>query len=146
MTTLNNKAATISQGVQIPIDVTTNNVVQTTVLEANLELEVTPHVTADGSILMELNITNNSPVFEGAAAGSINTKEVETEMMVKDGDTAVIGGIYTRLVEENYDQTPFLGSIPILGWLFKSYKSQDNRNEMLVFLTPRIINRAESGF
>jgi type IV pilus assembly protein PilQ len=60
---------------------------------------------------------------------------------VVDGDIVVIGGIYTRNTAENYEQTPFLGSIPILGWLFKSSFESDNRSEMLVFITPRIINR-----
>jgi type IV pilus assembly protein PilQ len=142
VTTLNNKTAKISQGVQIPIQITLENQVQTTVLEANLELDVTPHVTADGSILMALKITNNAPSLNTAGTvASVSTKAVETEMLVKDGDTAVLGGIYTRTYGETYSQTPFLGSIPVLGWLFKSYNAQDQRDEMLVFLTPRIINR-----
>lgn len=142
VTTLNNKTAKISQGVQIPIQITLENQVQTTVLEANLELDVTPHVTADGSILMALKITNNAPALNNAGTvASVSTKTVETEMLVKDGDTAVLGGIYTRTYGETYQQTPFLGSIPVLGWLFKSYNAQDQRDEMLVFLTPRIINR-----
>jgi type IV pilus assembly protein PilQ len=91
---------------------------------------------------MALKISNDAPQF--GAPGTIptvNRKVVETELLVKDGDTAVIGGIYTRSYGETYNQTPFLGSIPVLGWLFKSYSAKDQRDEMLVFLTPRIINR-----
>ena len=72
---------------------------------------------------------------------SIDTKNVTTQISVNNGDTAVIGGIYTRTTGETYNQTPFLGSIPILGWLFKNVSESDNRTEMLVFITPRIINR-----
>jgi type IV pilus assembly protein PilQ len=113
-------------------------------VKAALELDVTPHVTADGSILMAIKMTNNVPDFSqqvGQGVPPVSTKEAETEMLVADGDTAVIGGIYTRNTAENYAQTPFLGSIPILGWLFKSSVESDSRSEMLVFITPRIINR-----
>jgi type IV pilus assembly protein PilQ len=142
VTTLNNKQATITQGVQIPIVITTNNQIQTNIVNAALTLDVTPHVTADGAILMSLTINNDSPgPATPGAPPPINTKSVKTEILVKDGDTAVIGGIYTRQFAESYNQTPFLGSIPVLGWLFKNYTTHDTRNEMLVFLTPRIINR-----
>ena len=144
VTTLNNKEATIEQGVQIPRAVTTQNQIQLITIDALLQLKVTPHVTADGSILMVVDISNNTPVFSAEAqAAAVQTKVVHTEMLVKDGDTAVIGGVYTRQFSEFYEQTPFLGSIPLLGWLFKSQAKTDNREEMLVFITPRIINRAE---
>lgn len=141
--TLNNKRARISQGVEITIPSVTLNTITFQKVEALLELDVLPHVTADGSILMNVKISNNVPNFEQRTnqIPAVSTKEAESEMLVKDGDTAVIGGIYTRQSGENYEQTPFLGSIPILGWLFKSYQETDNRSEMLVFLTPRIVNR-----
>jgi len=144
VTTLNNKRARITQGVDITIPVVTANTLTVQVVKAALTLDVTPHVTADGSILMALNIQNNVPDFTQRTGDvpAVQTKEAETEMLVPDGDTAVIGGIYTRTQGENTQQTPFLGSIPILGWLFKSYTESDNRTEMLVFITPRIVNRA----
>ncbi|OGQ13375.1 MAG: hypothetical protein A2138_13035 [Deltaproteobacteria bacterium RBG_16_71_12] len=144
VTTLNNKRARITQGVDITIPVVTANTLTVQVVKAALTLDVTPHVTADGSILMALNIQNNVPDFTQRTGDvpAVQTKEAETEMLVPDGDTAVIGGIYTRTQGENTQQTPFLGSIPILGWLFKSYTESDNRTEMLVFITPRIVNRS----
>jgi type IV pilus assembly protein PilQ len=146
VTTLNNSTAQIFQGQQIIVQSVQNNTVNTTTINAQLSLEVTPHVTADGSVLMDVTISNDRPNFDQrvGANPSIDSKGAETELLVKDGDTAVIGGIYTRNFGESYAQTPFLGSIPLLGWLFKSYTSNDTRTEMLVFLTPRIINRRSS--
>ena len=144
ITTLNNKRARITQGTDITVPIVTQNQLTVQTVTAALELDVTPHVTADGSILMAIKLTNNVPDFSqqvGQGVPPVATKEAETEMLVKDGDTAVIGGIYTRNTSENYAQTPFLGSIPILGWLFKSVTESDSRTEMLVFITPRIVNR-----
>ena len=144
VTTLNNKRARITQGTDISVPIVTANQLNIQTVKAALELDVTPHVTADGSILMAITMTNDVPQFEqqvGDAPPPVSTKEAETEMLVRDGDTAVIGGIYTRTSGENYVQTPFLGSIPIIGWLFKSVTENDNRTEMLVFITPRIVNR-----
>ncbi|MCC7070477.1 MAG: type IV pilus secretin PilQ [Deltaproteobacteria bacterium] len=147
VTTLNNKRARITQGVDITIPVVTANTLTVQVVKAALTLDVTPHVTADGSILMALNIQNDVPDFAQRTRDipAIQTKQAETEMLVPDGDTAVIGGIFTRTQGENTQQTPFLGSIPLLGWLFKSYTENDNRTEMLVFITPRIVNRGVGG-
>ncbi len=144
ITTLNNKRARITQGTDITVPIVTQNQLTVSTVTAALELDVTPHVTADGSILMAIKLTNNVPDFSqqvGQGVPPVATKEAETEMLVKDGDTAVIGGIYTRNTAENYSQTPFLGSIPIIGWLFKNSNESDTRTEMLVFITPRIVNR-----
>jgi type IV pilus assembly protein PilQ len=144
VTTLNNKKAKISQGEAFAVAIATANTLTTQQIQALLQLEVTPHVTADGSILMSIAMQNNQPDFSQALPGTVPpifTKEAETEMLVKDGDTAVIGGIYTRASGETYNQTPFLGSIPIIGWLFKNVNETDARTEMLVFITPRIVNR-----
>ncbi len=144
VTTLNNKEARITQGTNITVPIVTQNQLTVQTVSAALELIVTPHVTADGSILMAIKLTNNVPDFSqqvGTGVPPVSTKEAQTEMLVKDGDTAVIGGIFTRNTAENYQQTPFLGSIPILGWLFKSSVESDSRSEMLVFITPRIVNR-----
>jgi type IV pilus assembly protein PilQ len=144
ITTLNNKEARITQGTNITVPIVTQNQLTVQTVAAALELIVTPHVTADGSILMAIKMTNNVPDFSqqvGLGVPPVSTKEAQTEMLVKDGDTAVIGGIFTRNTSESYAQTPFLGSIPILGWLFKSSAESDTRSEMLVFITPRIVNR-----
>lgn len=143
VTTLNNKRARITQGTNITVPIATQNALSVQTVQAALQLDVTPHVTADGSILMEINLTNNTPDFGQAQGGPppVQTKEAQTELLVRDGDTAVIGGIYTRQQGEAIEQTPILGSLPILGWLFKSVAEQDARTEMLVFITPRIVNR-----
>jgi type IV pilus assembly protein PilQ len=144
VTTLNNTRARITQGTDITVPIVTQNALTVQTVRAALELDVTPHVTADGSILMAIKLTNNVPDFAqqvGQGVPPVSTKEAETEMLVADGDTAVIGGIYTRNTAENYAQTPLLGSIPILGWLFKRSAESDSRSEMLVFITPRIVNR-----
>lgn len=143
VTTMDNKKAMVMQGQRVPVII--NNGVQgitTQFVNAALSLEVTPHVTADGSILMALSVTNNtlgSPTATGLPP--VNTKVVETEMLVKDGDTAVIGGIFQDRHAESFRGTPFLADIPLLGWLFKSSSYEEERREMLVFLTPRIVNR-----
>jgi type IV pilus assembly protein PilQ len=147
ITTLDNRTAKIAQGVDIPITVVSAAGANTRFIPANLELEVTPHVTNDGSVLMKIITTKNEPDFANTGAlgdPTIVKKYAETEVLVRDGDTTVIGGIYTRNVSESYSKVPLLGDIPIIGWLFKTRRSEDTRAELLVFITPRIINRRES--
>ncbi len=144
--TLDNQEATISQGLSIPFAQVSAAGVQTAFIEARLELKVTPHVTADGSILMKINATNNQPnsgITGANGQPSISRKEAKTQMLVKDGDTTVIGGIYTRQTGLSINEVPFLGKIPILGWLFKHRADSDNRTELLIFITPRILNRQQ---
>ncbi len=144
--TLDNQEATISQGLSIPFSQVSAAGVQTTFIEARLELKVTPHVTADGSILMKINASNNAPESGITGANgqpSISRKEAKTQMLVKDGDTTVIGGIYTRQTGVSVSQVPFFGNIPILGWLFKHRADSDSRTELLIFITPRILNRQQ---
>jgi type IV pilus assembly protein PilQ len=146
ITTMNNRKARINQGTDIPFTTVTQTQITTQIVKAALELEVTPQVTADNSIFMDIKITNNIPLGAAApnAPPAVSTKEATTQMLVKDGDTAVIGGIYIRNQTTDYQQTPFLGSIPLLGWLFKNVRETDNRSEMLVFITPRVVNRKNS--
>jgi type IV pilus assembly protein PilQ len=147
VTTLDNKEAKIGAGTSIPISTVSAAGVNTTFVEAKLELMVTPHVTQDGSILMKINTTKNEPDFSRTGAQgdpTILKKEASTEVLVKDGDTTVIGGIYTRKNSEEYQKVPFLAEIPVLGWLFKKRKVSDERTELLIFITPRIINRNQA--
>ena len=144
--TLDNNEADISQGLSIPFSQVSAAGVQTTFIEARLELKVTPHVTADGSILMKINATNNQPnagITGANGQPSISRKEAKTQMLVKDGDTTVIGGIYTRQTGVQINEVPFFGRIPVLGWLFKSRSDSDARTELLIFITPRILNRQQ---
>ena len=139
--TLDNKEASISQGISIPFETTSASGTQTTFVDANLNLTVTPHVTADGRLSMKIKVSKNRPdlAFKGASgAPSIDKKEATTEILVKDGDTTVIGGIYEIDKGESETFTPFLGRIPILGWLFKSKKKTETKTELLIFITPKI--------
>ncbi len=139
--TLDNKKAIIKQGVRIPyrkFDASGNTV--SAFEDVDLSLEVTPHVTPDNRIAMNINITKRD--LEGATTSGelqIAHKEARTELLINDGETVVIGGIAKRT--ENLDDTivPGLSKIPILGWLFKSNKKSDKKEELLIFITPRIV-------
>jgi type IV pilus assembly protein PilQ len=147
ITTLDNHKAKIGQGVSIPISVVSAAGVNTTFVEANLALEVTPHITQEGSILMAIKVTKNEPDFSRTGSKgdpTILKKEAETQVMVKDGDTTVIGGIYTRKTSDTFSGIPVLSHIPILGWFFRDTKYNDERTELLIFITPRIVNRLQS--
>ncbi|MCP3144001.1 type IV pilus secretin PilQ [Pyxidicoccus xibeiensis] len=144
VTTLDNNTARISQGVSIPFSQVSAQGVNTTFVEARLSLEVTPHITQDGSILMSINASNNQPDPASTGANgqpSIQRKEAVTQVLVKDGDTTVIGGIYVRRGSTSTARVPFLSSIPVLGLLFKNQTERDDRQELLIFITPRILNR-----
>jgi len=110
-------------------------------------MEVMLYVIVDGLILMSLIIQNDVPDFGQRTRdiSAIQTKQTKTKMLVGDGDTTIINNIFTHTQNKNTKQTPFLNSIPILGWLFKSYAETDSRSEMLVFISPRIVNRAGGG-
>jgi len=143
--TLDNNEASISQGTLIPFSQVSAQGVNTAFQEAKLELNVTPHVTSDGSVAMDVKITRNEPDFGRTGSNgqpTILEREATTQLLVDDGDTAVIGGIYVRNTGRNVDQVPFLGDIPVLGVLFKRRRFREDRNELLIFLTPRIVNRA----
>jgi type IV pilus assembly protein PilQ len=145
--TLDNHEARISQGTLIPFSQVSAQGVQTTFQEAKLQLLVQPHVTADGSVSMHVKINRDEPDFNQTSARgdpTILKREAETELLVMDGHTAVIGGIYTRNTGRNLDQVPFFGDIPLLGLLFQRRRASDTRGELVIFLTPRIVNRAEA--
>ena len=144
VTTLDNNTARISQGVSIPFSQASAQGVNTTFIEARLSLEVTPHITQDGSVLMSINASNNQPDPASTGANgqpAIQRKEANTQVLVKDGDTTVIGGIYVRRGSTATARVPFLSSIPVLGLLFKNHTERDDRQELLIFITPRILNR-----
>ncbi len=145
--TLDNREARINQGTLIPFSQVSAQGVQTTFQEAKLQLLVRPHVTADGSVAMHVKINRDEPDFNQTSARgdpTILKREAETDLLVMDGHTAVIGGIFTRNTGRNLDQVPFFGDIPILGILFQRRRANDTRNELVIFLTPRIVNRAEA--
>jgi type IV pilus assembly protein PilQ len=145
--TLDNRDARISQGTLIPFSQISAQGVQTTFQEAKLQLLVKPHVTADGSVAMHVKINRDEPDFNQTSARgdpTILKREAETDLLIMDGHTAVIGGIFTRNTGRSLDQVPLLGDIPVLGVLFQRRRASDSRSELVIFLTPRIVNRAEA--
>ena len=145
--TLDNREARINQGTLLPFSQVSAQGVQTTFQEAKLQLLVRPHVTADGAVAMHVKVNRDEPDFTQTSARgdpTILKREAETDLLVMDGHTAVIGGIFTRNTGRNLDQVPFFGDIPILGILFQRRRASDARNELVIFITPRIVNRAES--
>ena len=135
--TLNNKAAKISQGQSIPYQTFSAEGTKTEFVEAALTLEVTPHITSDGAVSMKIKASNNSP-----GTGSpppINKKEATTELVVANGETTVIGGIYVDSDTDSDTGVPFLADIPLLGWLFKSNTKQKTKTELLIFITPKVV-------
>ncbi|WP_437567798.1 type IV pilus secretin PilQ [Sorangium sp. So ce542] len=145
--TLDNREARISQGTLIPFSQISAQGVQTTFQEAKLQLLVKPHVTSDGSVAMHVKINRDEPDFNQTSARgdpTILKREAETDLLIMDGHTAVIGGIFTRNTGRNLDQVPFFGDIPVLGLLFQRRRASDTRSELVIFLTPRIVNRAEA--
>lgn len=144
VTTLDNSTARISQGISIPFSQVSAGGTNTSFVEARLSLEVTPHITADGSVLMTIKAENNQPDPSNSGSNgqpAIQKKEAATQVLVKDADTTVIGGIYVRASSTNSSGVPILSKIPILGFFFKNYRELETRTELLIFITPRILNR-----
>jgi type IV pilus assembly protein PilQ len=139
--TQNNVAAEITQGVQIPIQTVANNTVTVTFKDAALKLNVTPQITASNTVIMAITLENASPDFSRAINNipPIDTQRAVTTILVSDGQTSVIGGIYVSQQQATNDRTPGLHKIPILGYLFKRETITDQSRELLIFITPRII-------
>ncbi len=141
ITTQNNQAAEIKQGVQIPIQTLANNTVSVMFKDAVLTLRVTPQITDAGTVILNLEVENNTADFANKVNNipPINTQAAKTILLVKDGQTAVVGGIYQSSETTSQDRTPFLGQIPLLGYLFRNRSSSSTNNELLLFITPRIV-------
>jgi type IV pilus assembly protein PilQ len=146
ITTSNNIEASIKSGISIPVSVVSANGVQTQFVPADLLLRVVPAVSQrDCAVSMQVSVTKNEADFVNTGARgdpSILTKEAKTTILVADGQTAVIGGIFTRNTGLSYNKVPFFGDIPVLGWFFKIRRENDDRSEVLIFITPKITNRA----
>jgi type IV pilus assembly protein PilQ len=143
VSTLNNVEAEVTQGVQIPLQTIANNTVTVTFKDAALTLKVTPQITAADTVIMKITLENATPDFSRAAGPAaippIDTQRAITTLLVNDGQTTVIGGIYTSNQQNTQDRTPGLGQIPLLSWLFKRDRVSDESRELLIFITPRII-------
>ncbi|PYQ98330.1 MAG: hypothetical protein DMF97_12815 [Acidobacteria bacterium] len=141
VTTQNNIAAEMTQGTQIPIQTVANNTVTVTFKDAALSLKVTPQITAAGTVIMTISLENSQADFSRAINGvpPIDTQRANTTVLVTDGQTTVIGGVYLTREQMTNDKTPGLGNIPLLRWLFKRDTNVTSDQELLIFITPRII-------
>lgn len=138
--TIDNKEATIEQGTQIPYSTVSASGTNTQFVDATLSLKVTPHITPDGGVIMKLEAKNDSQGAVGASGQpAINKKKATTEVLVRDGETAVIGGILQISRSENQAAVPWLSKIPVLGYLFRTDRSNATNRELLIFITPKIL-------
>jgi type IV pilus assembly protein PilQ len=139
--TQNNQQAEIIQGRQIPVQTVANFTVTTRYVNAALELRATPQITAEGTVIMLIEIQNNAADFANLVNGipPITTQSATTTVMIPDGGTTVIGGIYRTEDSVTRERVPFLHQIPILGSVFKNFARTKQTRELLIFLTPRII-------
>jgi type IV pilus assembly protein PilQ len=140
VTTQNNIEAQITQGIQIPIQTVANNTVTVTFRDAALTLLVQPQITAANTVIMRITVENASPDFSRSVNGipPIDTQRALTQVLVSDGETTVIGGIYVSREQSVQGRTPGLYRIPLLGWLFQRNEITDESRELLIFITPRI--------
>ncbi|NJD63554.1 MAG: type IV pilus secretin PilQ, partial [Deltaproteobacteria bacterium] len=140
--TIDNKEATIEQGTQIPYSTVSASGTNTQFVDATLSLKVTPHITPDGGVIMKLEAKNDSQGEVGASGQpAINKKKATTEVLVRDGETAVIGGILQINRTENQSAVPWLSKIPILGYLFRHDSTSSTNRELLIFITPKILKQ-----
>jgi type IV pilus assembly protein PilQ len=146
ITTLDKREAKISQGESIPFQTTSLQGTQTTFVDANLELNVTPQITSRDPneeykrILMRVRATRNAVGARSNPAGpSIDRREATTQVIVRDGETMVIGGVFVDTQSNNVQGVPYLSRMPVLGWLFKNKSEAVSKQELLIFLTPSII-------
>jgi type IV pilus assembly protein PilQ len=140
--TIDNSPAEIEQGVSLPFQTSENGDVNLEFVDAVLKLKVTPHITADQSIIMVIEVSRNAPddsVVTVTGTPAIAKNQVKTETLVKDGQTLVLGGIYVVDKSNRQSRTPYMHAIPFLGNLFKSNEVSDSRKELLIFVTPRVV-------
>ena len=137
---LNNEKASIGQGVEVPYKSISDSGTDTEFKDAKLKLEVTPHITSNGMISLEINLTKDS-IGQIAVNGepTINTQEINTKLLLKNGETAVIGGIVENTESKGETKVPFFGDLPLLGAFFKNKINKDTKGELLIFITPQIV-------
>jgi len=133
--------ALIEQGEELPYQVATSSgATSVQFRKANLKLEVTPQITPEGSVILAVDVTKDSRGTLTPQGYSINTKHVQTQVLVENGGTVVIGGIFTMDEQENVSKVPLLGDIPVLGNLFKNKTKTSSKTELLIFLTPKVVS------
>ena len=143
VTAQNNQLARIESGQRIPVQVLVDNTASIQFINANLQLEVTPQITDEDTIMLQIIVDKSEPDFTREVQGvpTIFTRRAETRVLVRDGGTTVIGGIFQLTVSEVENRVPALHRIPLLGWLFKNQQTNQNNNELLIFITPQILEQ-----
>jgi len=141
--TTDNKEATIEQGTQIPYSTVSASGTNVQFIDAVLSLKVTPHITPDGRVSMKVDVKNDSQgdVAPGSNTPSINKKKATTEVLIRDGETTVIGGILQITRNESRSGLPWLSKIPVLGYLFRHDVNSTQNRELLIFITPRVLKQ-----
>jgi len=141
VTAQNNERAHIQSGVMLPVQTVANNTVTVQYIDATLSLDVTPQITAEGTVILDVDLKKREPgqPVAGAQGAPINTRDAKTKVMVRDGGTTVIGGIFKATDNEQRSGIPGLNHLPILGALFRSRSTSNVHDELLIFITPRII-------
>jgi type IV pilus assembly protein PilQ len=138
--TADRTVAVVEQGVELPYQqATSSGATSVTFKKANLRLEVTPQITPDGNVILEVDINKDSKGESTTAGFAVNTQHVKTSVMVENGGTVVLGGIYTQTDTNDASKVPFLGDVPVLGYLFKTTSVATAKTELLVFITPKIV-------
>lgn len=132
--------ALIEQGTELPYQqATSSGATSVSFRKANLKLEVTPQITPDGNIILDVDVNKDSVGVETRAGFAIDTKHVQTQVLVENGGTVVLGGIFQQTMRDSVTKVPFFGDIPVLGNLFKTTGRVDDKTELLVFITPKIV-------
>lgn len=138
--------AVIEQGIELPYQVATSSgATSITFKKANLRLEVTPQITPDGNVVLDVDVNKDSKGEETRAGFAINTQHVKTKVMVENGGTVVLGGIYQQSERNNETKVPLLGDVPVLGHLFKTTGRENTKTELLVFITPKIVTERSNN-
>ncbi|MBA1146721.1 type IV pilus secretin PilQ family protein [Ectothiorhodospiraceae bacterium WFHF3C12] len=141
--TANQTAASIEQGVEIPYEeASSSGATSVSFKKAVLGLTVTPQITPDDRILLDLEVSKDSRGQETQAGPAINTQSVTTRVLVDNGETVVLGGVYERTRTDTIDRVPFFGELPFVGWMFRNKSKIDDNSELLIFVTPKILKES----
>jgi type IV pilus assembly protein PilQ len=133
--------ATIEQGTELPYQIATSSGATSLAFrKANLKLEVTPQITPDGNVILDVDVNKDSVGQATLQGFAIDTKHVKTQVLIENGGTVVIGGIYIQQDRDTVTKVPLLGDIPVLGNLFKNKARTNDKTELLIFLTPKVLN------
>lgn len=141
VTTANQQKARIAQGVEIPYQsATSSGATAVSFKKAELSLEVTPQITPDQKIIMDLDVRKDSRGETLPGGVAINTQNVQTQVLVGNGETVVLGGIYEQVSRKSTDKVPFFGDLPVVGYAFKRNTKQEDKTELLIFITPKVMD------